>query len=89
MWRKRKPQSAPGVQPTIPDLKVGYGFIAIIAVLALLLPVLAGSLVILFIVEKTILAKCTVARKGMGCVRSIFYIVKIYQFLDVTLKKPA
>ena len=66
MWRKRKPQGALGAPPAIPDLKVGYGFIAIIAVMALLLPVLAGSLLFLFIVEKTILANWAVARKWMG-----------------------
>lgn len=67
MWRKRKPQDALGAPPSIPDAKLGYGFIAIIVITAVLLPVLAGSLVVIFIVEYIILKRWVTAQKWLGC----------------------
>ena len=55
MWRKRAPQGALGAPPAMPEAKVSVGFVVIILVAALLLPVLGASLIIIVLLEKLFL----------------------------------
>lgn len=64
MWRKRKPQFSLGAPPAV-ELKLGYGFMATILCVALCLPVLACSLVLLFILERGLLTHWGGARRWL------------------------
>lgn len=65
MWHKRKPQNSLGAPTAVAELKLGYGFLAMISCAAVLLPLLGISLIILFIVEKTLLARWGRARRWL------------------------
>ena len=47
MWRKRAPEGVLGAPPVMPEAKIGIGFVVIIVVAAVLLPVLGASLVVI------------------------------------------
>jgi uncharacterized iron-regulated membrane protein len=66
MWRKRAPKGVLGAPPAIPEANIGLGFVTIIVVAAILLPVLGASLILLAIVEKIVLSRWTVARNWLG-----------------------
>jgi uncharacterized iron-regulated membrane protein len=66
MWRKRTPEGVLGAPPVMPEEKIGMGFVAIIVVAAILLPVLGASLIIVFLLEKFLLARWTSARVWLG-----------------------
>lgn len=66
MWRKRTPEGVLGAPPVMPETKIGAGFVVIIFVAAILLPVLGASLIIIFLLEKLLLARWTSARVWLG-----------------------
>lgn len=66
MWRKRAPQNALGAPPIMPEAKIGVGFIAIILVAAILLPVLGASLIVIFILERLVLSRWQSAQRWLG-----------------------
>lgn len=55
MWRKRAPVGVLGAPPSIPHARIGFGLGAIIIGLAIFLPVLGLSLVLIALVERIIL----------------------------------
>jgi uncharacterized iron-regulated membrane protein len=59
MWRKRAPKGAHilGAPPAMPDAKVGFGFVIIILMAAVFLPVIGASLIIILLLEKLIVAR--------------------------------
>lgn len=66
MWRNRKPLSKLGAPPKVTGQKVEYWVVAITLALALVLPVLAGSLLLLFLTEKLILQHVPQTRAWLG-----------------------
>lgn len=68
MWRKRAPKGAGilGAPPVMPDAKIGLGFVAIILIAAVLLPVIGASLIVIVLVEKLMLSRWQAARVWLG-----------------------
>ena len=66
MWRKRAPDGVLGAPPAMPDAKIGAGFVAIITIAAILLPVLGASLIVVFLVEKFLVARWSRAHRWLG-----------------------
>jgi uncharacterized iron-regulated membrane protein len=66
MWRKRAPNGVLGAPPSIPEAKIGVGFVVIILVAAVLLPVLGVSLIVIFLVERIVFAHWNRARVWLG-----------------------
>jgi uncharacterized iron-regulated membrane protein len=66
MWRRRAPEGVLGAPPPIPDARVGFGLGAIILIAAILLPVLGGSLVVIAMLERGLLAHWPSARRWLG-----------------------
>jgi uncharacterized iron-regulated membrane protein len=66
MWRKRAPHGALGAPPPVPDARLGKGFIAIILLAAIVLPVLGASLIVLLALERLVLRKIPRARDWLG-----------------------
>lgn len=66
MWRKRAPEGVLGAPPVMPEAKVGAGFVVIIFVAAVLLPVLGASLIIIFLIEKILFSRWSRARVWLG-----------------------
>lgn len=66
MWRKRAPDGVLGAPPAMPEAKIGAGFVIIIGVAAVLLPVLGASLIILFLLEFILFSRWAKARVWLG-----------------------
>ncbi|MCR6653872.1 MAG: PepSY domain-containing protein [Cellvibrionaceae bacterium] len=66
LWRRRKPQDALGAPPPIPDGHVGKVVSGVILALALLLPLLAASLVIILLLEWLVLKRIQRIRRWLG-----------------------
>jgi len=66
MWRKRAPEGALGAPPVMPEAKIGIGFVVIIVVAAVLLPVLSASLVVIFLLKRIVFARWNRARGWLG-----------------------
>jgi uncharacterized iron-regulated membrane protein len=66
MWRKRAPEGFLGAPPVMPEAKIGVGFVAIIFVAAVLLPVLGASLIIVFLLERILFSRWSGARVWLG-----------------------
>ncbi|MEP7222674.1 MAG: PepSY domain-containing protein, partial [Novosphingobium sp.] len=66
MWRRRKPADLLGAPPLPPvPARIG-GVVTIIAVLAVFLPLLATSLIGLWLVESIVLRRLPAARRWLG-----------------------
>lgn len=65
LWRKRKPQAALGAPPALPA-RVGLAVVAITLVLAILLPLLAMSLVALLALEFFVLRRLSGVNHWLG-----------------------
>ena len=70
MWRRRKPEDALGAPPTPRDPARLKGVAAILLVLAALLPLLAASLLLLWIAERLILPRLPRAARWLGVARA-------------------
>jgi uncharacterized iron-regulated membrane protein len=70
MWRRRKPDDALGAPPLPRDTAKLKGVAAIILLLAALLPLLAASLILLWIVDRLIIPRLPRAAKWLGVVRA-------------------
>lgn len=57
LWRKRKPYGVLGAPPSSPNANIGRAVVIISFTLAMLLPVLAMSLIFVFLLEKCLLSK--------------------------------
>ena len=66
MWRKRAPDGILGAPPALPEAKIGKGFIAIILIAAILLPVMGISLVVILIIERLIFSRWASAKNWLG-----------------------
>ncbi len=66
MWRRRKPEDALGTPPLPRDPAKLKGIAAIILALAALLPLLAASLILLWIVDRLILPRLPRAARWLG-----------------------
>lgn len=66
LWRRRKPQGTLGAPPTPTNSKSGLVVTAITLVLAVLLPLLAASLVLLYILERWVLQRIPPLRDWLG-----------------------
>jgi uncharacterized iron-regulated membrane protein len=66
MWRKRAPSGVLGAPPIMPEAKIGKGFVVIILLAAVVLPVLGISLIAIFIVEKIIFSHWSGAKNWLG-----------------------
>lgn len=68
MWRKPAPKGARilGAPPAMPDAKIGFGFVAIIVIAAILLPLLGASLIIIVAFEKLVLPRWKRAQLWLG-----------------------
>jgi len=66
MWRKRAPEGALGAPPAMPEAKIGKGFVAIILIAAVILPVLGISLIVILLIEKIIFSRWVYARNWLG-----------------------
>ena len=69
MWRRRKPEAALGAPPVARDPAKLKGVAAIILLIAALLPLLAASLILLWIVDRLILPRLPRAARWLGVVR--------------------
>ena len=65
LWRKRKPNAVLGAPPAMPT-RVGFAVVATTIGLALLLPLMAISLVALLIVEFVVLRRVVNVRNWLG-----------------------
>ena len=70
LWRKRKPESVLGAPPILPNTQVSKTVLLIILVLAVLLPVLAMSLIVLFVLEKWVFRKIKPVSLWLGLSKS-------------------
>ncbi len=70
MWRRRKPDDALGAPPLPRDPAKLKGVAAIILLLAALLPLLAASLILLWIVDRLIIPRLPRAAKWLGVARA-------------------
>jgi uncharacterized iron-regulated membrane protein len=68
LWRKRKPESLLGAPPAMPA-QIGFAVIAITFGLALFLPLLAISLVVLLITEFILLRRINGVSQWLGLSR--------------------
>ncbi|MDK2761956.1 MAG: PepSY domain-containing protein [Sphingopyxis sp.] len=68
MWRRRKPDDAIGAPPPSRDPAKLRGIAAIILLLAVLLPLLAASLILLWIVERLVLPRLPHVARWLGVV---------------------
>ncbi|RYY76809.1 MAG: PepSY domain-containing protein [Gammaproteobacteria bacterium] len=66
MWRKRAPDGVLGAPPAMPDAEVGKGFVVIIMVAAVVLPVLGISLIVILLIEKIIFSRWAYAKNWLG-----------------------
>ena len=66
MWRRRRPHDALGARPRPRDPARLKGVAAIILLLAALLPLLAASLILLWLVERLILPRLPRAARWLG-----------------------
>jgi uncharacterized iron-regulated membrane protein len=66
LWRRRKPKDALGAPPPLPNARTGKVVGAIILVLALVLPLLAISLVLILLLEWLILKRLPQTRRWLG-----------------------
>ena len=70
MWRRRKPDDALGAPPLPRDPAKLKGVAAIILLLAALLPLLAASLILLWIVDRLIIPRLPRAARWLGMARA-------------------
>jgi len=70
LWRRRKPKDVLGAPPAMPQATVGKVVSAIILLLALVLPVLAISLVLILLVEWLVLKRLKGLRRWLGLATS-------------------
>lgn len=66
MWRRRKPEAALGAPPLPPVPPRIAGVAAIVLLLAALLPLLAASLVLIWTMERAVLARIPAAARWLG-----------------------
>lgn len=66
LWRRRKPLDALGAPPALPDRRTGTVVSGIFVLLALLLPLLAASLLFILLLEWLILRRVHSARQWLG-----------------------
>lgn len=66
LWRRRKPRDALGAPPPLPDARTGKVIGGIILALALVLPLLAISLVLVLLLEWLILKRVPQTRRWLG-----------------------
>jgi len=66
LWRKRKPDAVLGAPKALPNKRVGQGVFYITLVLSVLLPVVAGSLVIIALIEKALLPRMPRVKAWLG-----------------------
>jgi len=66
LWRRRRPEGLLGAPPLPPVPARIRGVVAIVLVLAALLPLLAASLVVLLLVERLVLARIPSAARWLG-----------------------
>ena len=66
MWRRRKPADALGAPPAARDPATLKGVAALVLALAALLPLLAASLILLWIVERLLLPRLPRAARWLG-----------------------
>lgn len=66
MWWKRRPVDSLGAPTLLPDEKLGTGLAVLIVCLAIFLPVLGISLIIIGLIEQLILRRIPVARRWLG-----------------------
>ena len=66
MWWQRRPERTLGAPVRLPDERLGPGLAILTVVLAIFLPVLGISLVIVAVVERLVLRRITVARDWLG-----------------------
>lgn len=66
LWRRRKPQNVMGAPPVLPGASVGKVISGIILALALMLPLLAASLVIILLIEWLVLRRINWASQWLG-----------------------
>jgi uncharacterized iron-regulated membrane protein len=70
LWRRRKPEGVLGAPPPLPDASVGRVIGGIILVLAVALPLLAASLVLILSIEWLVLKRIHKARRWLGLTTS-------------------
>lgn len=66
MWRKRAPANLLGAPPKVPKATLGFGFIAIIGIAAVLLPSLGISLIVLALLELLVLSRFAKVKIWLG-----------------------
>lgn len=70
MWRRRKPEGTVGAPPAARDPARLRGIAAIVLILAALLPLLAASLILLWIAERLVLPRLPRAASWLGVERA-------------------
>ena len=70
MWRRRKPDDGLGAPPSPRDRAKLKGVSAIVLLLAALLPLLAASLILLWIVDRLIIPRLPRAARWLGVARA-------------------
>ena len=66
LWRRRNPVGVLGAPPLLPDVRVGKTVVMITVLLAAVLPLLAISILIIFLVEWLVLRRFERSRKWLG-----------------------
>jgi uncharacterized iron-regulated membrane protein len=66
MWRKRAPEGVLGAPPAMPESKIGFGFVLIILVAAVLIPLLGASLILIAVLEWCVFLRWQKARVWLG-----------------------
>lgn len=66
MWRRRTKNGLLGAPPPIPNQKIGFGFMVLILIFAVLLPLLGASLIVIALIERIILTQLPNTRTWLG-----------------------
>ena len=66
LWRRRKPANVLGAPPPLPQIRAGRAVTAVILTLALVLPLLAISLVLILLMEWLVLRRLENTRRWLG-----------------------
>jgi uncharacterized iron-regulated membrane protein len=66
LWRRRKPAGLLGAPPPLPDVRIGKTVVTITLLLAAVLPLLAISMVIIFLLEWSLMRRFEQGRRWLG-----------------------
>ena len=66
MWWRRRPEGRLGAPPALAERRVGAGLIAVTVLLAIYLPLLGASLIVVLLLEQLVLRRIPPVARWLG-----------------------